>query len=424
VSRIRDISNNLVLKNKKKQPEQFDTKEEASVQLLSSLLDSIVSEKRMQFRPRMGIEINYFLGRESYGIFSLIQPIEFKRMISNLVNNAVESIELEGQVNLTIQVDKDWIEICIQDQGRGIPSEILSRLGQRGETHKKEGGSGLGLYHARVSAQSWGGDLSIDSQVGIGTAVKVRLPRALPPHWFLSQIKVSPEMTIVVLDDDSSIHRIWDSRFEPLQVQNPLVKVLHFSSPGDFSYWMNHDQLEGRILYLTDYEFIDDEENGLTVIEKHRLGASAILVTSHYENKQIRETCKRLGVKLIPKSMAGFVPISVDSSPVRYDAVLIDDDDLIHLTWKGVALSSNTNLISFFDVSSFLEKSRDIDHDSPIFIDSNLGNGLRGQDFVSEIKALGYKKIFIATGYSPETLGSIDGIMGIVGKEPPPFLRK
>ena len=99
VGRIRDIANHLIEKNRAASNSGTSIHattqqavEEATVQLLPSIIEGIITEKRMQFRPKMGIEIDGRLDASSYGLFALIQPGEFKRVLSNLVNNSVEAL--------------------------------------------------------------------------------------------------------------------------------------------------------------------------------------------------------------------------------------------------------------------------------------------------------------------------------------------
>lgn len=64
-------------------------------------------------------------------------------------------------------------------------------------------------------------------------------------------------------------------------------------------------------IFLIDYELIGQRFTGLDLIEENKLGDRAILVTSRYEEPQIRKRCEKLGIRLIPKSMTGWVPIEV-----------------------------------------------------------------------------------------------------------------
>ncbi|MBI4668495.1 MAG: HAMP domain-containing histidine kinase, partial [Elusimicrobia bacterium] len=236
-SRIRDIANNLIEKHREVQAADKNTAagapstavEPAAIQLLSSLIDPLITEKRLQFRSKIGIEIEGGLDVSSYGLFAKIQPTEFKRVLSNLINNAVEALGEKGIVTVSLACDAGQILLKVQDNGPGIPKEILAKLGQRGETHGKAGGSGLGLYHARTSLESWGGSLEIASErmsdraiergeqetegERHGTTVTLKLPLAKPPSWFVSQLEIDPQSAVVILDDDTSIHQVWQGRF-------------------------------------------------------------------------------------------------------------------------------------------------------------------------------------------------------------------
>ena len=66
------------------------------------------------------------------------------------------------------------------------------------------------------------------------------------------------------------------------------------------------------VLFLVDYEIIGSGGvTGLDLIEECGISSQSILVTSRYEETSIRERCENLGLKIIPKSMSGFVPIEL-----------------------------------------------------------------------------------------------------------------
>lgn len=117
--------------------------------------------------------------------------------------------------------------------------------------------------------------------------------------------------------------------------------------------------------------------------------------------------------------MAGLVPFEVIQPAAKYDAVLLDDDNLVHTVWQMEAKSRDKRLLTFTEPKSFLDELFKIDKDSPIFIDSNLGNGVAGESLVAQVKKLGFKEIHIATGYEPDSFAQIPGITSIVGKGHP-----
>jgi anti-sigma regulatory factor (Ser/Thr protein kinase) len=233
-------------------------------------------------------------------------------MFSNLINNSVESLENEkGTVLIelgTSRTDPNQIEIKIKDTGRGIPQELIPELGKEGKTFGKPDGNGLGLYYAIKSIKKSDGSISIQSEVGKGTEITITLPRKEAPAWFVPELNTSEVSNIVIFDDDASVHQIWKNRLE--SSYNKSINFHHFSSPSELKqfYRKNFSELD-ETTFLMDYEISNNSETGLDLIEQLGIAGSAILVTSRYEENQIRERCERLKVKIIPKNMSGFIPI-------------------------------------------------------------------------------------------------------------------
>lgn len=304
ITRIRDIAAELSATSR---GENVSSTARENV-LLSGLVDKILIEKKIQYRYRSRVEIEATMDASSYGLFAAIVPSEFGRLLSNVVNNSVEAIESAGRVEISLQSADDCIFLKISDNGKGIPQDVVPKLGGRGETYGKSGGSGLGLHHARKNIESWGGKFELQSREGQGTVVTLSLPRAEAPAWFVSELSIPADASVVILDDDVSVHEAWDRRFDSLDGFDSSIR--HFSNPEQMLAWANHRADPGKVLYLMDYELQGYVDTGLDVIEKLGIGSQSILVTSHFDETDVRERCTRLGVRLIPKSMVGWVPMS------------------------------------------------------------------------------------------------------------------
>lgn len=242
LGRIRDIANHLIEHHRALKKEELhgteeelaNEKEPMCVELMPSIVESLVSEKRMQYRSRIDLQIEARLAA-GYGMFAKVQKEELKRVLSNLINNSVEAISSRGSIDVDLSGDKDWIEIRVKDSGCGVPKSILPKVMERGFSYRKPEGSGLGLYHARECARAWGGSLSFSSEVDRGTTVALTLPRAKNPTWFLPNIRIEDGMEILILDDDISIHRVWQKRLEEISVSSiEGVHIIHCSTPEDF----------------------------------------------------------------------------------------------------------------------------------------------------------------------------------------------
>lgn len=307
INRIRDIANHLIdpVSNLKSlcQPET----NEKQVYLLSGLIDDLISEKRMQFREKINIEIEAHLGPSSYGIFSKINLTEFKRVLSNLINNAVEALELAGKVSIKLEKNDDFAAILVNDNGIGIPEEILEKIGKRGVSYGKKNGTGLGLYHAKNTLRLWNGNLKIVSIPQKGTTVILQIPLAISPRWFVQRLYLNPFQQIIIFDDDMSIHQIWNGRLHPF-IESLQIELISLSTPDQLRIWVNSSSLN-NVLFLVDYELLNFHETGLDLILELHLQKMAILVTSRFEEAPIIKHCEDENIQLIPKGMAPFVPI-------------------------------------------------------------------------------------------------------------------
>jgi FixJ family two-component response regulator len=455
--RINDIANGL-LQQGKTQSEKVAIRtsgQRDEVTMLVALLDSIISEKRSQYRNRMGVEIQGDLAM-GYGIFVAIKPAEFFRVISNLINNSVEAIEGSGRILVGIRSYKNEVSVIVSDNGKGIPPEILEQLGQRGVTHGKNGtqsGSGLGVYHARETVENAGGKFAIQSQLGAGTMVTLTLPRAAAPRWFVEKILVPAGTSLVSVDDDQTIHQIWAGRLSSAG-EAANVQHLSFSSIEHFEDWAT-DQPSKAAIFLVDYEFLGQKGTGIDLIERTGIADRAILVTSRYEEPHVRARADALGLRILPKAQASLVPLIVEKPREKFSAVLIDDDSLInqpimtnssladapsvrfeakirydlclidddqvlvHAVWASVASSKGLKIKLFASPQAFHAEADKIDRQTPIYVDVSLGNGVSGIDVAEEIHKLGFEDINLATGYQADSMIVPSFIRRVVGKDFP-----
>ena len=324
IARIRDIANSLLEQNPLERKLSVGVAagageiEPVSTQLVPSVVDSIVSEKRIQYRSRLGVEISAASDPAAYGLFAQVQLSEFKRTLSNLINNSVEALGHSGHIEISLSGTAETIQIFIRDNGQGIPSDILERIVREGGSYQKPLGQGLGLRHAVERVRHWGGDLKIASTPGVGTEVTLALIRGEPPAWFVPELIVNATGDIVVLDDDVSIHQIWDRRLNHFFSPKKRPSVLHFSTIDEIESWLRGTYVTGQpVLFLIDYEILGDERNGLDVIREFRLQAHSILVTSRSEESSVLDTCLEHHIRLLPKGMAGIIPIRQSMSNDR-----------------------------------------------------------------------------------------------------------
>jgi signal transduction histidine kinase len=111
-----------------------------------------------------------------------VDQTKFRQIILNLLSNGVKFTEPKGRILIGSGVDGQGdLVISIKDTGVGIPPEHLERVMSPFEQvadhlTKENEGTGLGLPIARALIELHGGNLTLNSDLGIGTTVALRLP--------------------------------------------------------------------------------------------------------------------------------------------------------------------------------------------------------------------------------------------------------
>ena len=280
VGRMQGIADDLL--QRYRAPSAGQAAAKTAVYALGGLIEQVLSEKRLQHKDKAGVKIEF--NASPAEIKALVEPKELQRLLSNLVNNSVEAFAGPGTVAVSLSALDGKVLIEVNDNGKGIPPEILTMLGRKGETHGKAGGNGLGLYHARTTVEGWGGNFEIESEPGKGTSVSITLPRAAAPA--------------------------------------------------------------GRM------------------------------------------------------------------------AILLDDDMLVHMNWKLAAKAAGVELKAFKTPEELSAGAENLPKDTPVYIDSDLGNNIKGEDIAIELRDKGFTDLTMATGHGPEKFAHLPWLK-VTGKEPP-----
>jgi signal transduction histidine kinase len=148
---------------------------------IAKITNEILEQKKM-FLESEGKKINLVGKIQCFKEIKIrMSPATFQRIISNLLNNSIEAVNPEaGHINLTLAENNSQIYLEIQDNGKGIPASLLSKIGKKGFSLKryevKNAGTGLGVFHAIKNINEANGQLKIESVEDQGTKIKIYLP--------------------------------------------------------------------------------------------------------------------------------------------------------------------------------------------------------------------------------------------------------
>ncbi len=116
---------------------------------------------------------------KEYGSIPQIEcmPSQLNQVFMNLVVNAAHAIEERGVITIRSGHEDDKVWVSVTDTGKGIPDEVKKRIFEPFFTTKPVGkGTGLGLSLSFGIIEKHGGEVIVDSEVGVGTTFKVILP--------------------------------------------------------------------------------------------------------------------------------------------------------------------------------------------------------------------------------------------------------
>ncbi len=103
---------------------------------------------------------------------------QLQQVFLNILNNAFAAVEDGGRIQIgIIEMEAESVAVWIQDNGIGISEENLDHIFDPFFTTKKGAGTGLGLSITYGIVQKLGGEISVQSQVGVGTRFVVTLPK-------------------------------------------------------------------------------------------------------------------------------------------------------------------------------------------------------------------------------------------------------
>jgi signal transduction histidine kinase len=108
------------------------------------------------------------------------KAVAIAHLISNLISNAVKFSRAGSVIRLTLDREERMAVLRVADHGIGIPAADLSHVFEpfyrACNAEPTASGLGLGLATAKMIVSEHGGTIHVESQVGVGTAVSVRLP--------------------------------------------------------------------------------------------------------------------------------------------------------------------------------------------------------------------------------------------------------
>lgn len=178
-------------------------------------IESMFAERVKEKRIMLSIECE-----KAFAKTLLLDEVRLRQILFNLIGNAVKFTEI-GSVTLSIENRKNSeneenidLTILVKDTGIGIPvdqqEQIFNPFNQQpDQNHVKYGGTGLGLSITKKLIEKMGGNISLESEIDVGTTFRINLPNIpvldtaidVEEKTFDTSAVIFKPATVLIVDD-------------------------------------------------------------------------------------------------------------------------------------------------------------------------------------------------------------------------------
>jgi signal transduction histidine kinase len=146
---------------------------------LESFCLNLIEDIQLGYPKNLNIQL---LNQDSCTYANLDEKLLYS-ILGNLLSNALKFSSENGVINFLIKQEENALVFQIQDQGIGIAEAELSQIYEplyRGSNVTHIGGTGLGLAVVKKCVELHGGDIQVQSRLGVGTTFVVKIPQNFP----------------------------------------------------------------------------------------------------------------------------------------------------------------------------------------------------------------------------------------------------
>lgn len=177
----------------------------------TELLPELVRSIKMMTNYATQYNVNIHLKKPLAGVEAIIDPDRFEQVMNNLLSNACKFSPSGAKIEVEMLAKDDkTIRISVRDHGTGIPEEFRkSMFGKFAQVDssdtRSKGGTGLGLSITKAIVEKFGGAISYESELNVGTVFHVDLPVYITPQSSFEPSSISTAPRILIVEDDVDI---------------------------------------------------------------------------------------------------------------------------------------------------------------------------------------------------------------------------
>ncbi|MFA5831868.1 MAG: ATP-binding protein [Bacteroidota bacterium] len=280
------------------------------------------------------IEIRFIPSQENMTVFIDAEKIE--HILQNCLSNAIKFTPLDGTIEVQVWKEDPDVVFSVKDNGSGIAPEHLSHVFERfyraDATHKTEG-TGIGLSLSKELAEIHHGSMQIESKLGEGTTVTVRIPLSgYTDSEFSSELR-----NISIPQEPPPVSSFIDTEESPVDAEE--LPVILIAEDNEDARTFIRTQLENHYTIL-------EAEDGEDALSKTKFQIPDLVITDvMMPKKDGRELCKELK----QDERTSHIPVILLTA-------LAEKEDKI----KGLNIGADDYLVKPFDAQELLTRVRNL----------------------------------------------------------------
>ncbi len=251
------------------------------------------------------------------------------------------------------------------------------------------------------------GNLCIESAPDVGTKITMEIPvvQSAPEHLSAS-ISLVPHSSVVILDDFNTVKDLWKLKMNPF-IENSKINIVELTNGTSLADTLK--KTENVSLLLIDYQLNAQDKNGLQWIIDLGIQSKSILVTSKWDDQKLLEICKKEKIRILPKNLVSFIPLSLASSVEcnDWDFIVIDDCPFTKKLIERMSPITGKKVGYFASIDDFNKVKSQISKSMRIYVDfylKDMDSPVRGDTETLKLSQEGFTKLFIYTGEDKNVL--------------------
>lgn len=410
-----DIMNNA-LQHYKPSKNTQTANNQRQVALASIIIAEIINDKCFRYKD-LPIKINFDLTALNAFLCIKVIPSELKRALSNLINNAVESLAHDGgEITLKLRANDEWVYISVLDNGSGMPEDVVTTI-KNGVaiTSGKKNGHGIGFSQIHDMLRNNFGEINIYSSskpINHGTTIELVFPKMGVTNWIATEINLAIGDTIVILDNDITMHKVWAIKLQNILEKIPNIKLRYFSSVSEFTRFMDNLSVAEKqeICLFSKYEL--GAPNGLEVLEQYK-AKSSILITQDVPSAKVRKIAVQNRVKILPEELIVAFSCKViqrknSDELVNVHMIFVDDEKLVTEAivreyYNHLLVDTYSNPFEFLDKADMYAKDTKIILDNYYYAEDGSCYDIDGIIIAKQLHDKGFRSLFLLSGEKFDT---------------------